>query len=93
MNENKERKIYKAPQAQDLSGFGALAKGVGPQGGCKAGDVPYFTCVAGPAYVSTCATGAGVDTSLCSIGGYHFVASCNYGAVAATICISGAHQQ
>jgi len=88
---NQKRLSYVPPQATDLSALSV--SGQGPLGACKSGNVPFYSCVAGPTYVSTCTAGTGVDDSSCSVGGYHQTPSCNFGASAATICMSGVAQQ
>jgi hypothetical protein len=83
---------YEPPLARDISMH--FAKGnVTPMGACKYGTLPYYSCVAGPVFVGACGGGSAPDTSACNVGGYHFTPSCNFGGSAATICVSGAHQQ
>lgn len=81
---------YEPPMAADLSA--ASASGQGPLGVCKTGQVPHYDCFQGPAFVANCSFGSGVDTSACSLGGYHTYPTCNTGSLAATICVSGMTQ-
>jgi hypothetical protein len=91
MEKKNKRPVYVPPRAMDLTAFGAT--GTHPLGACKAGNYPYTNCVVGTVYVGSCFPGSTVDTSACSVGGYHAQPTCTVGAVAATICISGNHQQ
>lgn len=87
------RPLYEPPEARDLSAPTASGD-VGPLGSCVNGTYPYYSCVAGPDYFSTCSpTGATVDTSYCSGGSLHSRPACNHGGLATTDCWSGAHQQ
>jgi hypothetical protein len=90
MEKKNKQPVYVPPRAMDLTDFGAI--GIHPMGACKQGNYPYHDCVTGPAYITSCSPGSGVDTSACSVGGYHNQPTCTFGASAATICISGAHQ-
>lgn len=90
MTSNMAKRAYVPPQARDLSSLGVQGDDV--HGGCKAGLVPHFNCLTGPAYVASCTGGSGVDTSSCTPGGYHTYPTCTEGAVASTTCISGATQ-
>jgi hypothetical protein len=92
MTEKDMRCLYEPPLARDLSGFGVSGDGPGPLGACKAGNVPWTNCVDGPEFASVCTVGDLVDTSACSPGGYHAYPACSFGASAATVCLSGAHQ-
>ena len=90
MDENRARKVYITPRAQDLSAFGA--EGVGPRGMCGNGPYPYNNCANGNGFYATCEPGATVDTSVCNSGMFHTYPTCNTGGVAATLCLSGSHQ-
>ena len=93
MIKKSKKPAYEAPKAIDLSSFGVNGQ-VGPLGVCKAGAAPFYSCVSGPAYLGECnPTGGTPDTSECSPGGYHLTPSCDSGASAATICITGTGQQ
>ena len=92
MNEKSGRRLYEPPRARDLSAFSV--SGQGPEGVCRSGAYPYYSCVAGPNFVGSCITGSTVDTSACLGGGYHTTPTCrNVGSNAATICVSGQAQQ
>ena len=88
-----EKRQYKPPQAKDLSGFSA--SGQEPMGACTAGPNPWFNCTTGPGFsAGDCVAGAMPnDVSACGPGGYHTTPTCDFGANAATVCISGANQQ
>lgn len=86
------RRSYEPPRSRDLS----VPKTTGQQlmGVCKPGNIPYYSCVAGPAHpVADCYAGSNGDNSLCESGGYHTDASCNVGKNATTVCKSGYRQQ
>lgn len=92
MTKKSMRPLYEPPRARDLSAFSV--SGQGPLGSCVAGTTPWYSCVAGPYFdAGPCVVGDMVDTSSCVAGGYHTRPSCDFGASAATICISGANQQ
>jgi hypothetical protein len=84
-------KKYEAPFARDLSTF--LLKGqVSPQGGCYSGAYPYYRCVNGPEFITSCTIGNVADTSYCNTGAVHLENFCRFGADATTSCKSGSHQ-
>ena len=86
-------KKYEKPIAVELSNFTANGGDISPQGVCRSGSIPYYSCEAGPGFVGSCEGGGAPDTSSCFGGGYHTMPSCNHGSSAATICVSGAVQQ
>lgn len=92
MKQRKDRLVYEAPQAIDLSPMNAHGQ-VTPQGSCVGGARPYFNCAVGTNFVGACVPGTTPDTSSCSAGVYHTQPTCDFGGVAATVCISGANQQ
>jgi hypothetical protein len=92
MKQKKVKPVYVAPQAVDLSPMNAHGQ-VRPQGECVGGARPYANCVTGTQFIGACANGSTPDTSACSVGNYHTTPTCQFGSVAATICISGANQQ
>ncbi len=92
MKTKKRKPRYEPPITIDLTGMGVNGQYV-PLGVCKAGGAPFYSCVQGPEYLGVCTVGTTPDTSACSIGGYHAVASCDPGSSAATICMSGNGQQ
>ena len=92
MSEEIKRPVYEPPLVRDLSALSA--QGGKPQGACKSGTLPFFSCVTGTQHPPTdCLAGIGGDSSACGPGGYHAIPSCTFGAVAATICMSGFAQQ
>ena len=92
MAEEIKRPIYEPPAVRNLSAFSA--QGGNPQGSCRPGALPFYSCVDGPSHPgSDCLAGIGGDSSACATGGYHLDPSCNFGGNAATICKSGAAQQ
>ncbi|MCX6558540.1 MAG: hypothetical protein NTW95_14100 [Candidatus Aminicenantes bacterium] len=93
MIKKSKKLLYESPISKDLSNLSVSGQ-VHTQGECTAGTYPYANCVNGPSYEATCVPGSNVDTAkpLCSFGGYVNTPTCNTGASAATICISGAHQ-
>ena len=92
MSENRERKAYKAPLAQDLSAFGAAGSHVGPMGYCSDGHYPYTNCLVGSVFVGSCTDGSQADTSSCGGGAIHSFPACKVGSSAITGCTSGSHQ-
>ena len=92
MKQKKDRLVYEAPKAVDLSPMNAHGQ-VQPQGSCVAGPRPYASCATGTQFIGACGGGSTPDTSACSAGGYHTVPTCQFGSIAATICVSGANQQ
>ncbi|MBN2398992.1 MAG: hypothetical protein JXI33_01485 [Candidatus Aminicenantes bacterium] len=83
---------YEPPFAKDISLI--VAKGqFSPEGVCKTGTAPFYTCITGPGVLPLCGPGGSPDTSACGPGGYHTWPACSPGTNAATICGSGQGQQ
>jgi hypothetical protein len=83
---------YEPPIAKNISAN--FAKGqVSPQGVCRTGEHPFYSCVTGPGILPVCTPGGTPDTSACGGGFYHNWPACSPGTGAATICGSGHGQQ
>lgn len=87
-----KKQIYESPRVINLSAFSASGQQVHPTGQCTGGPYPYTDCVAGPSFEATCGGGSAPDTSACNAGSFHSSPTCNPGANAATICMSGGSQ-
>lgn len=85
----KKKRPYSPPSITDLSK--ASAKGQ-TEGRCAAGPYPYYDCIAGPVYLSSCGGGGTVDVSECQFGGTHYYPACDTGDNAVTACLSGQNQ-
>ena len=92
MNEKSNRRVYRPPQARDLSGYSAAGGNIGPMGECTGGNYPYSACNTGTDYVASCLPGLTVGTSSCVTGQYDTKPECNHGSSAVTVCLSGSHQ-
>lgn len=94
MKKAKKSLSYTPPCFSDISTFAASGQLTPtPEGSCASGNSPFYSCVAGPDFLGSCAPGTTPDTSACNAGSVHSRPACDAGAKATTDCWSGYGQQ